>query len=91
GFRAPAALVPPLLDAARARTDLRPQALTFAGPLGLWLAALNPEWKFALRGSAGGSLVPDTSDPEAVRRLWEEGLFAERIALLDAVRVREPI
>ncbi|MFB7435776.1 DUF5691 domain-containing protein [Streptomyces microflavus] len=90
GFRAPAALVPPLLDAARARTDLRPQALTFAGPLGLWLAALNPEWKFALRGSAGGSLVPDTSDPEAVRRLWEEGLFAERIALLDAVRVREP-
>ncbi|MET8497641.1 DUF5691 domain-containing protein [Streptomyces microflavus] len=90
GFRAPAALVPPLLDAARARTDLRPQALTFAGPLGLWLAALNPEWKFALRGSAGGSLVPDTSDPEAVRRLWEEGLFAERIALLDAVRAREP-
>ncbi|MFF0053778.1 DUF5691 domain-containing protein [Streptomyces microflavus] len=90
GFRAPAALVPPLLDAARARTDLRPQALAFAGPLGLWLAALNPEWKFALRGSAGGSLVPDTSDPEAVRRLWEEGLFAERIALLDAVRAREP-
>ncbi|MEU0161342.1 DUF5691 domain-containing protein [Streptomyces sp. NPDC006261] len=90
GFRAPAALVPPLLDAARARTDLRPQALAFAGPLGLWLAALNPEWKFALRGAAGGSLVPDTSDPEAVARLWEEGLFAERVALLDAVRVQDP-
>ncbi|MET9928138.1 MULTISPECIES: DUF5691 domain-containing protein [unclassified Streptomyces] len=90
GFRPPAALVPPLLDAARARTDLRPQALAFAGPLGLWLAALNSEWKFALRGSAGGSLVPDTDDPEAVRRLWEEGLFAERVALLDAVRTRDP-
>ncbi|MER6192422.1 DUF5691 domain-containing protein [Streptomyces cyaneofuscatus] len=90
GFRAPAALVPPLLDAARARTDLRPQALAFAGPLGLWLAALNPEWKFALRGGAGGSLAPDTGDPEAVNRLWEEGLFAERVALLDAVRTRDP-
>ncbi|MEV5684100.1 DUF5691 domain-containing protein [Streptomyces sp. NPDC052164] len=90
GFRAPAALLPPLLDAARARTDLRPQALTFAGPLGLWLAALNPEWKFALRGSSGGSVRPDVSDPDAVRRLWEEGLFAERVALLDSVRTRDP-
>ncbi|MEU2820968.1 DUF5691 domain-containing protein [Streptomyces bacillaris] len=90
GFRAPADLVPPLLDAARARTDLRPQALAFAGPLGLWLAALNPEWKFALRGSAAGALVPDTDDPETVRTLWEEGLFAERVALLDAVRAQDP-
>ncbi|MEI7033074.1 DUF5691 domain-containing protein [Streptomyces pratensis] len=90
GFRAPAALLPPLLDAARARTDLRPAALAFAGPRGLWLAGLNPEWKFALRGSASGSLRPDTTDPEVVRRLWEEGLFAERIALLDAVRAQDP-
>ncbi|MEV1044669.1 DUF5691 domain-containing protein [Streptomyces sp. NPDC049916] len=90
GFRAPAALVPALLDAARARTDLRPQALAFAGPRGLWLAGLNPEWKFALRGGANGSLRPDVTDPEAVHRLWDEGLFAERIALLDSVRTREP-
>ncbi|MEV8109384.1 DUF5691 domain-containing protein, partial [Streptomyces sp. NPDC088135] len=46
GFRAPAELLPALLDAARARTDLRPHALAFAGPRGLWLAGLNPEWKF---------------------------------------------
>ncbi|PCG82144.1 hypothetical protein CIB93_31460, partial [Streptomyces sp. WZ.A104] len=90
GFRAPAALVPALLDAARARTDLRPQALAFAGPRGLWLAGLKPEWKFALRGSANGSVRPDITDPEAVRSLWEEGLFAERIALLDAVRAQDP-
>ncbi|MFG3409102.1 DUF5691 domain-containing protein [Streptomyces sp. NPDC048142] len=90
GFRAPAALLPPLLDAARARTDLRPQALAFAGPRGLWLAGLNPDWKFALRGSASGTLGPDIRDPDAVRRLWEEGLFAERVALLDAVRAQDP-
>ena len=54
GYRVPPPLLPALLDAARARTDLRPQALAFAGALGLWLARFNPEWKFALRGSSGG-------------------------------------
>ncbi|MEU5435297.1 DUF5691 domain-containing protein [Streptomyces sp. NPDC020719] len=90
GFRAPPELLPALLDAARARTDLRPQALAFAGSRGLWLARLNPEWRFALRGGTGTAVLPDVSDPEAVRRLWEEGLFAERVALLAAVRAYEP-
>ncbi|MFF3953032.1 DUF5691 domain-containing protein [Streptomyces sp. NPDC001890] len=90
GFRAPAELLPALLDAARARTDLRPQALAFAGPRGLWLAGLNPDWKFALRGASGGSSLPDPTEPEAVTRLWEEGLFAERVALLGAVRAHDP-
>ncbi|MEU5719531.1 DUF5691 domain-containing protein [Streptomyces sp. NPDC020403] len=90
GFRAPAELLPALLDAARARTDLRPQALAFAGPRGLWLAGLNPEWRFALRPSSGGARRPDTDDPQAVHRLWEEGLFAERVALLGAVRAQDP-
>ncbi|MFJ3900565.1 DUF5691 domain-containing protein [Streptomyces sp. NPDC090025] len=91
GYRAPAAALPALLDAARARTDLRSQALTFAGPRGLWLARLNPDWKFALRGAGGaGGALPDPADAVAVRALWEEGLFAERVALLAAVRARDP-
>ncbi|MEW1633872.1 DUF5691 domain-containing protein [Streptomyces sp. NPDC093801] len=90
GYRAPAALVPALMDAARARTDLRPQALALAGARGLWLARLNPEWRFALRGTAGGTgELPDPADGQAVARLWEEGLFAERVALLGAVRAHE--
>ncbi|MFI5543189.1 DUF5691 domain-containing protein [Streptomyces sp. NPDC051815] len=89
GYRAPAALVPALLDAARARTDLRPQALALAGTRGLWLARLNPDWRFALRGGAGGGELPDVTDPAAVERLWQEGLFAERVALLGAVRAHE--
>ncbi|WP_433546100.1 DUF5691 domain-containing protein [Streptomyces sp. CA-294286] len=89
-FQAPPALLPALLDAARARTDLRPQALEFAGTRGLWLARLNPEWKFALRGTAGGATLPDVRDAEAVRNLWEEGLFAERVGLLGAVRAADP-
>ncbi|MFD4716785.1 DUF5691 domain-containing protein [Streptomyces sp. NPDC058423] len=90
GYRAPASLLPALLDAARARTDLRPPALRFAGPRGVWLAGLNAEWKFALRGTAAGAALPAPEDGEAVRRLWEEGLFAERVALLASVRAHDP-
>ncbi|MGD3106872.1 DUF5691 domain-containing protein [Streptomyces sp. YGL11-2] len=90
GYRAPEALLPALLDTARARTDLRPAALALAGPRALWLARLNGAWKFALRGIGGPAALPGAGDPEAVRRLWEEGLFAERVALLTALRRRDP-
>ncbi|WP_405743894.1 DUF5691 domain-containing protein [Streptomyces sp. NBC_01525] len=89
GYRAPEALLPALLDAARARTDLRPAALALAGPRALWLARFNGDWKFALRGT-GARATPGADDPEAVRRRWDEGLFAERVALLTAVRRSAP-
>ncbi|MFE0734046.1 DUF5691 domain-containing protein [Streptomyces sp. NPDC058855] len=89
GYKAPPAVLPALLDAARARTDLRPQALALAGPRGLWLARLNPDWRFALRGARAGGTLPDPADRESVLALWEEGLFAERVALLGAVRAAD--
>ncbi|MFK8848628.1 DUF5691 domain-containing protein [Streptomyces sp. Ac-502] len=89
-YRAPEALLPALLDAARARTDLRAAALAFAGPRALWLARLNDEWKFALRGVGSTAALPGTDEPEAVHTLWEEGLFAERVSLLAALRRRDP-
>ncbi|KOV28244.1 DUF5691 domain-containing protein [Streptomyces sp. XY152] len=91
GFAAPPAALPALLDAARGRTDLRPAALRFAGPRALWLARFNPDWRFALRSTPGdGTSTPRLHDTEGVRRLWEEGLFAERVALLAALRSRRP-
>nr|WP_234336161.1 DUF5691 domain-containing protein [Streptomyces sp. NRRL S-920] len=90
GYGAPPELLPALLDAARGRTDLRPQALTFAGPRALWLARLNPDWKFALRATPGSGLaLPSADDTPEVQRLWEEGLFAERVALLAALRAHD--
>ncbi|MET7473131.1 DUF5691 domain-containing protein [Streptomyces sp. NPDC005648] len=91
GFAAPPQTLPALLDAARGRTDLRPAALTFAGPRAVWLARLNPDWRFALRATpGGGATLPRPEDEERTRRLWQEGLFAERVALLSALRTREP-
>ncbi|MEV3860454.1 DUF5691 domain-containing protein [Streptomyces sp. NPDC050095] len=91
GYAPPPELLPALLDAARGRTDLRPGALTFAGPRALWLARLNPDWKFALRATPGaGAALPAPEETEQIQLLWEEGLFAERVALLAAVRAHDP-
>ncbi|MCL6673836.1 DUF5691 domain-containing protein, partial [Streptomyces panaciradicis] len=91
GFAPPPEMLPALLDAARGRTDLRPAALAFAGPRAIWLARLNPDWRFALRAApGGGTALPRLEDEERTRRLWQEGLFAERVALLSALRAREP-
>ncbi|WP_329175437.1 DUF5691 domain-containing protein [Streptomyces sp. NBC_01477] len=90
GYAAPPEILPALLDAARARTDLRADALAFAGPRGRWLAGLNPDWKYALRAGAGAVPGPDPEGREQAERLWEEGLFAERIALLSRLRLTEP-
>ncbi|MFF6915846.1 DUF5691 domain-containing protein [Streptomyces sp. NPDC012466] len=91
GFAPPPQVLPALLDAARGRTDLRPAALEFAGPRALWLARLNPDWRFALRATpGGGAALPQPEDDDRIQRLWQEGLFAERVALLSALRSREP-
>ncbi|MFI5683573.1 DUF5691 domain-containing protein [Streptomyces sp. NPDC051636] len=91
GYAPPPQALPALLDAARGRTDLRPAVLAFAGPRALWLARLNADWRFALRAApGGGAALPDPDDADEVRRLWEEGLFAERVALLTAIRAHRP-
>ncbi|TLS44475.1 hypothetical protein FE633_19355 [Streptomyces montanus] len=90
GFAAPPEALPALLDAARGRTDLRPAALAFAGPRALWLARLNADWRFALRSTpGGGAALPGAGERERIGQLWQEGLFAERVALLAAIRARD--
>jgi hypothetical protein len=91
GFAAPPEALPALLDTARGRTDLRPAALAFAGPRALWLARLNPDWRFALRATPGGGAdLPGPQETDRIRRLWQEGLFAERVVLLTGIRTQEP-
>jgi hypothetical protein len=91
GFAAPPELLPALLDAARQRSDLRADAVAFAGPRGHWLASLNPEWRYALRVPAeeNGADSP-AEDAEAVDSVWLEGLFAERVTHLTRLRRRDP-
>ncbi|MBV6696507.1 DUF5691 domain-containing protein [Kitasatospora aureofaciens] len=85
GFRPPAALVPALLDAARARSELRTDGVALAGPLGRWLAGQNPDWRYVLRTTA-----PDAPEQPTDDHLWHEGLFAERVTHLTLLRRRDP-
>ncbi|MCF3103884.1 hypothetical protein IPZ58_20145 [Streptomyces roseoverticillatus] len=87
GYQAPSALLPSLLEAARARTDLRTEALVLGGPRARWLAGLNPQWKYALRS---GPAASQAAAGPADTRVWEEGLFAERAAYLTSLRRRDP-
>ncbi|MFB7905156.1 DUF5691 domain-containing protein [Kitasatospora sp. NPDC056076] len=97
GLRPPAALIPGLLDAARARSELRSDAVALAGPPGRWLAAQNPDWRFVLRTTAAGparrpadpGTPADPANP-ADHRLWHEGLFAERVTHLTLLRRHDP-
>ncbi|PGH48619.1 DUF5691 domain-containing protein [Streptomyces sp. Ru87] len=44
----------------------------------------------AASGPDGSGSRPGGTGADAVRKLWEEGLFAERVALLESVRRRDP-
>ncbi|MFJ6622439.1 DUF5691 domain-containing protein [Kitasatospora sp. NPDC091335] len=88
GLRPPAALIPGLLDAARARGELRADAVALAGPPGRWLAEQNPDWRFVLR-TADQDAVRREDDP-ADHQVWHEGLFAERVTHLTLLRRHDP-
>ncbi|WP_063837052.1 DUF5691 domain-containing protein [Phaeacidiphilus oryzae] len=99
GYRAPAELLPELLAAARGRSELREDVAALAGPLGHWLAGLNPSWSALLRTSAAaeleaaaetGSGRPTGAAPADPHRIWQVGLFTERINHLTALRRRDP-
>ncbi|RKE19485.1 DUF5691 domain-containing protein [Streptomyces sp. TLI_171] len=85
GYRLPPALVPTLLDTARARSELRADAVTLAGPLGRWLAPHNPDWKYVTRTAADHDALHQPSE-----LLWQEGLFAERVTHLTRLRRTDP-
>jgi hypothetical protein len=82
GRRLPETLLPAAL-AARDR-DEREALRPVLGERGLWLAGLREEWRWALRGAA-----PEET-PEEQQRLWDEGSFEDRTAVLRRVRAVDP-
>jgi hypothetical protein len=85
GYRAPAPLLPLLLDAAARTVALRPAVNATLGTRGRWLAAHRAEWQ---RIADTGARPADSRavDP----RTWETGTRAERIGYLSALRDRDP-
>jgi hypothetical protein len=83
GYRAPAPLLPLLLDAAVRTVALRPAVNATLGARGHWLAGHRAEWK-RIADTALGDTTP--VDP----RTWETGSRAERVAYLSALRDDDP-
>jgi hypothetical protein len=82
GYRAPAPLLPSLLDAAVRDACLRPPVAAVLGARGRWLAAHRPDW----RQVAGVAVLTVPDDPA----VWETGSRAERRTYLAMLRDRDP-
>ncbi len=83
GYRAPAPLLPALLDAAVRDRALRPAVAGVLGHRGRWLAAYRADWQQAVAGAAR----PDPADGPEV---WQTGSRGERVGYLAALRDIDP-
>ncbi|TWT51494.1 hypothetical protein KOR42_35420 [Thalassoglobus neptunius] len=81
----PRAILPVALDTKS--PELRSKITRCLGCRGRWLAALNPEWNWAI--SSETSVNENSSLPE-LKRQWDEGTIAERRAVLRKIREIDP-
>ncbi len=80
GWRLPSALLPAALELGRRSVALRPPVQAAIGGRGQWLAAQNPEWRYA----AGAS------DEAPLEERWAHGSPEQRRAVLVEERQRDP-
>lgn len=76
----PPRLLPRALELGSMTVSLRQPLRRVLGKRGAWLAAQNPDWKFALLAGAEA----------ADRRLWDEGDAAQRASFLARLRQSDP-
>ena len=87
GFRAPAPMLPGLLDAAARHRALREPVTAVLGARGRWLAAFHPDWqRVADTATAAARPELDLDDESA----WLTGRRAERRDWLAALRATDP-
>jgi hypothetical protein len=100
GRRAPAALLPDLLELGRAHADLRQAILPALDRRGRWLAAHNPDWSYASAELKAESLeLNDSAGPTQGQLLtlnsqlitdWQTGSRPARLTLLVELRRSSP-
>jgi len=76
----PPRLLPRVLELGRQSAALREPLRQALGQRGAWLAAQNPDWKFAALASV------ELDEP----RLWDEGDIRQRAAFLRRLRMTDP-
>lgn len=79
GATLPHTLLVPMLDAGQRHAALRPALLPVLGQRGRWLAAQNPDWKYA----ASNQPADDTS---TAADTWNDGAHPQRLAWFQQLR-----
>jgi hypothetical protein len=98
GLRAPAQLLPALLDrgrrAAPADPGLRLLVAAAGGARARWLAGLNPDWKWLTGLSPGTGTATDARSGEGAKRpdegIWRLGDIGQRRGYLMMLRASDP-
>ncbi|MBJ2159400.1 DUF5691 domain-containing protein [Variovorax sp. IB41] len=80
GLRLPHNLLPTALDAGRRAIDLRSAVIPALGERGLWLAARNDDWRYAV----------GASEQADAQTRWDEGSLEQRRAVLAEQRRSDP-
>jgi hypothetical protein len=80
----PAALLPSALQAGQRQQVLRAALLPRLGARGEWLAACNPDWRYA---ASSGESAPAANDEE---QQWQQGSIEQRAQYFRALRRRDP-
>ena len=81
------------IDFGRRHPEFREGIVPLLGVRGRWLAAQNPDWKYALKISrTERDKLPgvDVFDPKKANDLWQTGSKEERVALLSSLRKTLP-
>ncbi|MFC4637979.1 DUF5691 domain-containing protein [Deinococcus hohokamensis] len=86
GWRVPPATLPGLLDQARRNTELREVLRPVLGERGPWLAAFNPDWRFA--APVDGAGLAGLTDQESGE--WEAATDAAREVMFRTLRASDP-
>jgi hypothetical protein len=91
GRRVPEECLPDLLELGRHHSDLRAAILPVLGRRGRWLAAQNPDWKYALQFTLFEEETPEEApDAAGIERRWQIGIRGTRAGLLAHLRRSDP-
>lgn len=92
GWRIPEEHLVELLEFGRGHPEIRNFLLPLLGKRGRWLAAQNPEWKYALQISIFEieSALDEEEEYSSVENIWQTGTKEERTALVHGLRRTDP-
>lgn len=92
GWRVPDEHLAALIDFGARHLEFRSRLLALLGVRGRWLAAQNPDWKYAREFGANedGAILPPEADDARLIEAWELGTKEQRTEIVRRLRRDDP-